>query len=127
MPATGEENSVHGEKERGRGRRRGWDELSLFEDFPSMMGEKNMGYMFPLQDPTSPEAGDLRSHLVQYRREVKVVRQQSKNEEASDYNLLKTVLRFCLISIHPFSSVHSIFSSYSHFSFTDVFAGHGVS
>ena len=81
----------------------------------------------PPQDPTSPEAGDLHSRLVQYRRKVKVVRQQSKNEEASDYNLLNTVLRFCLISIQPFSSVHSIFISYSHFSFTDVFAGHGVS
>ena len=46
MPATGEENSVHGEKERGRGRRRGWDKLSLFEDFPSMMGEEYRGYMY---------------------------------------------------------------------------------
>jgi len=43
VPVTGEENSVHGEKERGRGRRRGRDKLSLFEDFPSMMGGKNTG------------------------------------------------------------------------------------
>ena len=71
----------------------------------------------PPQDPTSPEAEDLHSRLVQYRRKVKVVRQQSKNEEASDYNLLKTVLRFCPILICPFSSVHSVFTSYSYFPF----------
>ena len=47
----------------------------------------------PFQDPTSPEAVDLHSRLAQYRREVKMVRQQNKNEEASDYNLLRTVLR----------------------------------
>ena len=45
------------------------------------------------QDPTSPEAVDLHSRLAQYKKEVKMVRQQSKNEEASDYNLLRTVLR----------------------------------
>jgi len=51
VPVTGEENSVHDQKERGRGRRRGWDKLSRFEDFPSMMGEKNTGVhvLFPLQ------------------------------------------------------------------------------
>ena len=45
------------------------------------------------QDPTSPEAVDLHSRLAQYKKEVKMVRQQSKNEEASDYNLLRTVLK----------------------------------
>jgi len=53
----------------------------------------------------------VHSHLVQYRR------QQSKNEEASDYNLLKAVLRFCPILICPFSFVHSVFTSYSYFPF----------
>ena len=65
----------------------------------------------PPQDPTSPEAEDLHSRLVQYRR------QQSKNEKTSDYNLLKTVLRFCPILICPFWTVHSIFTSYSYFPF----------
>ena len=66
---------------------------SILTMHPSSFSHLCTPFLPPFQDPTSPEAVDLHSHLAQYRREVKMVRQQSKNEEASDYNLLRTVLR----------------------------------
>ena len=73
----------------------------------------------------SPETGDLHSRLVQYKRP------QYKNEEASDYNLLKAVLRFCPILICPFRFhflfLFPILILIPHFSFTDVFVERGVS
>ena len=62
--------------------------------FHSILHPSPISVLPPFQDPTSPEAVDFHSRLAQYRREVKMVRQQSKNEEASDYNLLRTVLRY---------------------------------
>ena len=47
----------------------------------------------PMQDPTSLEAPDFASRLEEYRREVRMIRQQRKNEEAIDYTLLKNTLR----------------------------------
>ena len=66
---------------------------SLYSLLPPSLHPSLPSSLLLFQDPTSPEAVDLHSRLAQYRREVKMVRQQSKNEEASDYNLLRTVLR----------------------------------
>jgi hypothetical protein len=52
-----------------------------------------------LQDPGSVEAQSVQGNLWQYKRDLRSVRKQRRNEMAAEYVLLKLILRY--IVTHP--------------------------
>lgn len=45
------------------------------------------------QDPSSVEAQSVQGNLLQYRRDLRSVRKQRRNEMAAEYALLKLILK----------------------------------